>query len=235
MKVKRVHSMVTAAALLASCGLVARSLPVQAANVTVAGGVPGVVMLGPDKSAAAGYGTATPIKHLVVIFQENVSFDHYFGTYPNAANLTGETPFTALANSPSINGLSGPLLTNNPNLYNPARLTPKQALTCDQDHNYTDEQKAYDNGLVDKFVQSVSGKSSNSAQYCPPGVVMDYFDGNTVTALWNYAQHYAMNDNSFDTNYGPSTPGALTSATRRAGGRRSSPRIGSVSMRCRRA
>ena len=28
--------------------------------------------------------TATPIKHLVVIFQENVSFDHYFGTYPNA-------------------------------------------------------------------------------------------------------------------------------------------------------
>ena len=39
--------------------------------------------------------TATPIKHLVVIFQENVSFDHYFGTYPNAMNLSGETPFTA--------------------------------------------------------------------------------------------------------------------------------------------
>ncbi|MGN6628618.1 MAG: alkaline phosphatase family protein, partial [Candidatus Nitrosocosmicus sp.] len=31
--------------------------------------------------------TKTPIKHLVVIFQENVSFDHYFGTYPYAANL----------------------------------------------------------------------------------------------------------------------------------------------------
>src|SRR5262245_23507493 len=30
--------------------------------------------------------TKTPIKHLVVIFQENVSFDHYFGTYPTAAN-----------------------------------------------------------------------------------------------------------------------------------------------------
>ena len=28
--------------------------------------------------------TSTPIKHVVVIFQENVSFDHYFGTYPNA-------------------------------------------------------------------------------------------------------------------------------------------------------
>ena len=38
---------------------------------------------------------------------------------------------------------------------------------------------------------------------------MDYYDGNTVTALWNYAQHYAMTDNSFDTTFGPSTPGAL--------------------------
>ena len=38
--------------------------------------------------------TRTPIKHLVVIFQENVSFDHYFGTYPNAANTDGQ-PFDA--------------------------------------------------------------------------------------------------------------------------------------------
>ena len=34
---------------------------------------------------------ATPIKHLVIIFQENVSFDHYFGTYPNAPNPPGRT------------------------------------------------------------------------------------------------------------------------------------------------
>ena len=38
---------------------------------------------------------------------------------------------------------------------------------------------------------------------------MDYFDGNTVTGLWNYAQNYAMSDNNFDTEFGPSTPGAL--------------------------
>jgi hypothetical protein len=38
---------------------------------------------------------------------------------------------------------------------------------------------------------------------------MDYYDGNTVTALWNYAQSYAMNDDSFSTQFGPSTPGAL--------------------------
>ena len=38
---------------------------------------------------------------------------------------------------------------------------------------------------------------------------MDYYDGNTVTGLWNYAQHYAMSDNSYSTVFGPSTPGAL--------------------------
>ena len=38
---------------------------------------------------------------------------------------------------------------------------------------------------------------------------MGYFDGNTVTALWNYAQHFAMSDNSYGTTFGPSTPGVL--------------------------
>src|ERR1051326_3597399 len=38
---------------------------------------------------------------------------------------------------------------------------------------------------------------------------MGYFDGNTVTAMWNYAQHFAMSDNAYGDQYGPSTPGAL--------------------------
>ena len=51
--------------------------------------------------------TATPIKHLVVIFQENVSFDHYFATYPHAANPSGEPRFVAAPGTPAVNGLSG--------------------------------------------------------------------------------------------------------------------------------
>ena len=38
---------------------------------------------------------------------------------------------------------------------------------------------------------------------------MDYYDGNTVTGLWNYAQNYAMSDNNYDTTFGPSSPGAI--------------------------
>jgi len=40
-------------------------------------------------------------------------------------------------------------------------------------------------------------------------IVMGYYDGNTVTALWNYAQHFALNDNSWTSTFGPSTPGAI--------------------------
>ncbi|MGI9048703.1 MAG: phospholipase C [Rubrobacteraceae bacterium] len=148
--------------------------------------------------------TATPIKHVVVVFQENVSFDHYFGTYPNAQNTSGEPNFHAKKGTPSVNGLTKALLEHNPNSANPQRLDRSQALTCDQDHNYLDEQKAFDNGLMDKFVEYTKGFGCTD-----PNTVMNYYDGNTVTALWNYAQHFSMSDNSYGTTFGPSTPGAL--------------------------
>ena len=66
---------------------------------------------------------------------------------------------------------------------------------------------------MDKFPESV-GAACPSSTYpdvssLGAGVVMGYYDGNTVTGLWNYAQYFALNDNFFDTNFGPSTPGAL--------------------------
>jgi phospholipase C len=152
--------------------------------------------------------TQTPIKHLVVIFQENVSFDHYFATYPNALNPQGEPRFEARPDTPSSNGLNESLLApNNPNSVQPFRLDRSQFETADQDHAYSDEQRAYDNGLMDLFVEKVGrGDGPNGEK---GGQVMGYFDGNTVTALWNYAQHFAMSDNSYSTVFGPSTPGAL--------------------------
>jgi phospholipase C len=180
--------------------------------------------------------TTTPIKHLVVIFQENVSFDHYFGTYPKAANTSGQD-FKASHKTPDVNGLTntkglggvGNLLTNNPNKdlignqVNPRRYDPaniNDVLTCDQDHGYGDEQKAFNGGAMDKFVTSVgtgSGKSG-TGQACSPSDVMNYYDGNTVTGLWNYAQQYAMSDNSFGTTFGPSSPGAVNLVSGNTGG-----------------
>ena len=124
-------------------------------------------------AAQAAPATATPIQHLVVIFQENVSFDHYFATYPNAANNTSTEPaFRAAANTPSVNGLSGPLLTANPNSAQPFRLTRAQAVTCDQDHNYGDEQKAFDQGLMDKFVETLGCNQAGIGKVHPAILIL---------------------------------------------------------------
>ncbi len=151
--------------------------------------------------------TSTPIKHLVVIFQENVSFDHYFGTYPNAKpNKDGSVYFKrAQKDTPRVNSLeSAGLLTNNPNGVNPFRIDRSVPNTCDQDHGYADEQFAFHGGLMDQFLTH-----SCNDPVLGPNSTMGYYDGNTVTALWNYAQHFAMSDNSFGTSFGPSTPGLL--------------------------
>ena len=163
--------------------------------------------------------TATPIKHVVVIYNENVSFDHYFGTYPNATNPTGEPAFTAAAGTPTVNGLSGALLTANANFTNkanaagaanPFRLDRTQAASADQNHAYTAEQQANDNGAGDLFpLYTGAGTTGGAGAFGTKGQVMGYYDGNTVTALWNLAQRFAMSDNAFTDTYGPSTPGAL--------------------------
>jgi phospholipase C len=101
--------------------------------------------------------------------------------------------------------LRGSLLYNNTNAANPFRLDRAQAVTCDNNHGYTNEQKAYNGGLLDKFVQF----TGSTFRGCNPKQVMGYYDGNTVTAIWNYAQHYAMNDNFYGTTFGPSTPGHI--------------------------
>jgi len=191
--------------------------------------------------------TATPIKHLIVIFQENVSFDHYFGTYPRAMNLPGETAFSAKRHTPVVNGLVTPLdvnnrfhplagvdlLHNNPNnsaaapgngstngtgASNPIRLSPGQALTADQGHNESPEESAYDNGRMDGFPAWVGAAAPPPAGINGKALVMGYYDGNTVTALWNYAQYFALNDNNFTTQFGPSTPGAINLISGQANG-----------------
>ena len=88
-------------------------------------------------------------------------------------------------------------------------------MTCDQDHAYTAEQLAADHGAEDMYAQNTGNhatlatclaglKFHGKPEPVPPGAdsnfaVMDYYDGNTVTGLWNYAQHFAMSDNAFGT------------------------------------
>ena len=177
---------------------------------------------GPSLEGFHGRGdhTATPIKHLVVIFGENESFDHYFGTYPFAKNPQGEPSFVPRSFTQPVNGLTSQLLNNNPNFTNtagngagaanPFRLDRTQAHTADMNHGYTAEQAAFDDGKMDLFpAKTGSAGIAGADTFSTTALVMGYFDGNTVTGLWNYAQYFALNDNSYSSQFGPSTPGAV--------------------------
>ncbi|HVJ52628.1 MAG TPA: alkaline phosphatase family protein, partial [Aliidongia sp.] len=157
--------------------------------------------------------------------------DHYFGTYPVATNPEGVPQFFPSVDTPTINGLSavqptagpfvlpsqGALFSSNGNTVQPFLIGRNNAVTCDQSHGYQDEQRAIDAGAIDHFaLPSGQGGTSQTGIGCQtatganlPGYTMSYYDGNTVTAYWNYAQNFAMSDNSFGTTFGPSTPGAI--------------------------
>src|SRR5579863_6769826 len=180
--------------------------------------------LGPSVSPAFAASQAgsrkNPIQHIVVIFNENISFDHYFGTYPTALNLAGEPQFHAKPGTPTVNGFTNALLNNNPNLNsanttgatNPFRLDRTQSVTADQNHDYTAEQQSFDMGAMDlfpEFVGTPGPPPQGGGILNTNGLNLGYFDGNTTTAFWNYAQYFAMSDNSYSTTFGPSTPGVI--------------------------
>jgi phospholipase C len=107
----------------------------------------------------------------------------------------------------------------NPNLnaagtahVNPVRLSPAQAYTCSQNHSYGPEQQAVDGGLMDQF-PLFTGRTSTEGCATDGSTVLAYYDGNTVAAMWNYAQNYALNDNSFGSTFGPSSTGAINLIT----------------------
>jgi phospholipase C len=210
--------------LLASAGaclLAAGAADAATTGATAAAGTSGP---GPQETAK----TATPIKHLVIIFNENVSFDHYFATYPKATNPPGEPRFVAAAKTPRSNNLANAnLLAQNPNTNPengpdaapPFRLDRTQASTADQNHAYTAEQQAYNGGKMDLFPKYTGkGTPGGAGAFGTKGQVMGYFDGNTVTAMWRYAQHFAMDDNAWTDTYGPSTPGMLELAAGQTNG-----------------
>ena len=122
--------------------------------------------------------TFTPIKHLAIIFRENVSYDHCFATYPNATNPSSQPTFVAKNDTPSANGLTPQLIDHDPSSAKPFRLYRSEAVTCDQNHDYKPEQEAYHSGLLDKFIETLG----SSDQSCKSEQVMGYFDGNIVTA-----------------------------------------------------
>lgn len=152
--------------------------------------------------AAENDGTATnsPIKHLVVIYQENRSYDNYFGTYPSAPG------FNALPGTPKAEGIPDGSynLDEKGNKVAPFLFTKEELQTPDVDHGFDDMAKAANGGKMDGFYMASENHSKGTGR-----LAMGYYDYNALPAYWQYAQHFSMADHFFQPVFGPSTPGAL--------------------------
>jgi phospholipase C len=144
------------------------------------------------------------INHIVVIYQENWSFDSYFGKFPGANGLANATNAAQVDKSGTPYAtLPQPLIAGKPDPRFPASLPnapfdASQYVTADQKtgdlvHRFYQEQLQIDGGKMDKFVAW-----SDAA-----GLVMSYYDASGF-AEGKLAQQYVLGDNMFHAAFGGS-------------------------------
>jgi phospholipase C len=163
------------------------------------------------------------IKYVFVLYQENRSFDSYFGTFPGANGLYSQLPTNTPGFTQTIVNTDGTAET-----VSPFRIGPTQyaADTDDVDHSHalTTAKMDIQNGTaqMDKFA------ATEELKYSPTGnpsleakqmgeLTMAYEDCDTVPLLWAYADRFVLFDNIFEAMTGPSTPGNLSIIGAQAG------------------
>lgn len=156
------------------------------------------------------------IKYVFVIYQENRSFDSYFGTFPGAEGLFSHNREQSPEFSQNMLDTDGKEIS-----ISPFRIGPEQcaADTDDIDHSHSVIVKKMDiqNGRakMDRFAaeeqQAKLRQGLSPLQAKQFGqLAMAYEDCNTIPLLWNYAHKFALFDHIFQLMIGPSTPGNLS-------------------------
>jgi phospholipase C len=131
--------------------------------------------------AAGSSASQLPIKHIVVILQENHTFDNYFGTYPGVNGLGN---YTALPSAPGA-----------PPTQRPFPINTSRPMSGNLNNSWTAAHRAYDNGTMDGFVIA---QGSNAT--------MGYYDYRSIPYYWDYASQFVLMDNFFTSVMGPSLP-----------------------------
>jgi phospholipase C len=163
-----------------------------------------LAVVSPPAKADSSSGT-NPIKHIVVIVEENHTFDNYFGTYPGANGLNGSvkvprTPGELATVSPFH--ISGVTLENDP---------------C---HSWDCGHQAYDNGKMDGFIAADGGSN----------LTMGYFDYHQIPYYWDYASQFVLLDNFYSSVMGASLPNHLYLIAGQSGGLTVSSSGGKISF-----
>ena len=144
------------------------------------------------------------IKHVVVIMQENRSFDTYFGTYPGADGIPVQNgQFTVCVNNPQTGQCVKPF-------------HDAQDLNHGGPHGQPNATKDINNGKMDGFIQQAEAgrkgcKNPNDPQCSATGTpdVMGYHDAREIPNYWSYAQNFVLQDHMFEPNASWSLPAHL--------------------------
>ena len=135
------------------------------------------------------------IRHVVIIMQENRSFDSFFGTYPGADGIPAKNgQFTVCVPDPRTKGCDKPY--HDPGLVNGGA-----------GHNLSDGIADIDGGKMDGFVKSAEDASTRGCSTTPPTPVclpssppdaMGYHDAREIPNYWTYAKDFVLQDHMFE-------------------------------------
>jgi len=127
--------------------------------------------------SATQMGTQTPIQHVIVIMQENRTFDNFFWTYPGVINGSDQLSSLCMPKNPTNPSLGclHPTYTSNP------------VSSGDLAHTYTASIASYNTGKMNGFLKATKDNPQ----------VMNYYNASTVPDAWYFAEHYVLADNAF--------------------------------------
>jgi len=155
------------------------------------------------------------VKYVFVLYQENRSFDSYFGTFPGADGLFSKSAADTPGFTQTIINTDGTASTIQPFRIGPAQYA---ADTDDIDHSHPRIVKKMD--IVGTTPKMDQFAVTEELKYSPTGnpslkakqygeLAMAYEDCDTVPLLWHYADAFVLFDHIFQEMTGPSTPGNL--------------------------
>jgi phospholipase C len=151
------------------------------------------------------------IEHVVFLMMENRSFDHYFGTYPDAKGFDDHPsgslgPFSqAWAIAPAGPVPAGQLL---PYRLDPATVSAQCAGDNSKpDHGWISQHESWNMGAMDRFVAAHSELAFDGPDQGP--LVMAYMTQADVPFLWALAKAYTLCDAFYGSVLGPTMPNRL--------------------------
>jgi phospholipase C len=156
----------------------------------------GLIASTASRSSAAP-GDIHRIKHVIIIMQENRSFDHYFGTYPGADGIPMKDGVpTVCVPVPDAGTCERPF-------YDP------RDVNRGGPHNFHAAQVDINGGRMDGFLTALNNKARRCAGFADPncaggagGVptrdVLGYHDGRELANYWTYARDFVLQDHLFE-------------------------------------